>query len=847
MWSWDFNADGIPDATTQNPSYTFPAAGTYPVSLIVTWGTCTADTIINVTVNPITQPTITQVGPFCSYASSVTLAASVAGGTWSGTGITSAALGTFNPASATIGNNVITYSISGSCPTSATSTIVVNSAPISNAGTDVLICTGSTASLGTASSVGLTYAWLPTAGITSSTISNPTYNATNATAAPITTTYTVTTTNTATTCTSTDLVDATVNPIATANAGPAQTICAGTSATLAGSIGGSATSGTWGGGNGVYNPNNSTLNATYTPSATEEAAGSVTLTLISNDPAGPCPVASATVAITINPIATINAGSDQTICIGSTVTLAGSIGGSTTTGTWSGGAGTFAPNNTTATAVYTPTAAEESASGLTLTFTSDDPAGPCGIVSDIMVITINQLPTTNAGIDQTICAGTSATLSGIIGGTATGATWSGGTGTFTPNNTTLAASYLPSAAEIAAGTATLTITTNTPGLCPAATDQMIITINPIATINAGPNQTICIGSTVTLAGVLGGAATTGTWTGGAGTFAPNNTTATAVYTPTAAEESANGVTLTFTSDDPTGPCSFVSDQMVITINQLPTSNAGLTQSVCKGTSIHLSGQIGGSATSGTWTGGTGTYVPSNNSLNAVYTPSAAEYAAGTVTLTLTTNDPAGPCNSVSSTVTFNFYLNPVVNFTSDLRQGCPILCVQFADLSTMAGGDNIVAWDWNFGDGSPDSTSQNPSHCYSLSGYYTVTLTATSNHGCSTTFVINQMIHVFDVPVAEFNPTPNPATILESTVTLINQSSSDVNYWNWQFGDGDSISPNIVNPVHTYPNIVASTYTATLTVHNVDGCYATISHDLIYKFLLAYILIIIVFNATANS
>ncbi len=47
---------------------------------------------------------------------------------------------------------------------------------------------------------------------------------------------------------------------------------------------------------------------------------------------------------------------------------------------------------------------------------------------------------------------------------------------------------------------------------------------------------------------------------------------------------------------------------------------------------HLAGSIGGSAGSATWSGGTGTYAPNNTTLNAVYTPSAAEITAGTVTL-----------------------------------------------------------------------------------------------------------------------------------------------------------------------------------------------------------------------
>jgi len=61
----------------------------------------------------------------------------------------------------------------------------------------------------------------------------------------------------------------------------------------------------------------------------------------------------------------------------------------------------------------------------------------------------------------------------------------------------------------------------------------------------------------------------------------------------------------------------------------------------------LSGSRGGSATSSTWTtSGTGTFNDVTI-VNAVYTPSAADITAGTVTLTITTNDPVGTCTAVS--------------------------------------------------------------------------------------------------------------------------------------------------------------------------------------------------------
>ncbi|HNG94699.1 MAG TPA: SMP-30/gluconolactonase/LRE family protein, partial [Acidobacteriota bacterium] len=425
--------------------------------------------------------------------------------------------------------------------------------------------------------------------------------------------------------------------------------------TLAGSFGGSATSATWSGGAGSFTPNNTTLTATYTPTAGEISAGTVTLTLTTNDPTGPCPAVSDTVTITINPVATVNAGPDQMICAGSGATLAGSFGGSAASATWSGGAGTFTPNATTLTAVYTPSAGEVSAGTVTLTLTTNDPTGPCGSVTDTVIITIIAGPTANAGPDQTVCASSPAVLlAGSIGGSASNGTWSGGAGSFTPNNTALNAMYTPTAGEIAAGTVILTLTTNNPGgVCGAGSDSMTITIVPLAIVNAGPDQTVCSGSGVTLAGSFGGGASSATWSGGGGTFVPNASSPTATYTPSAGEVTAGTVTLTLTTNDPVGPCTAVSDTVTITINQAATVNAGPDQTICAGLNVILAGSRGGSATTATWSGGSGTFAPNTTTLNATYTPSPAEMTAGFVTLTLTTDDPVGLCPAVSDTVTIN--------------------------------------------------------------------------------------------------------------------------------------------------------------------------------------------------
>ena len=167
---------------------------------------------------------------------------------------------------------------------------------------------------------------------------------------------------------------------------------------------------------------------------------------------------------------------------------------------------------------------------------------------------------------------------------------------------------------------------------------------------------------------------------------------------------------------------------------------------------------------------------------------------------------------------------PVAAFTASPTSGSATLLVNFTDNST----NSPTSWSWNFGDNSPVDVTQNPAHCYSNTGFYDVSLTATSNNGCATTFTIAQMIQVFAMPVAEFTSTPNPASVLDPTVTLINQSSSDVNYWDWTFGDGDTLNNTVTpNPIHIYPNVVSGSYDAILIVHNSDGCWDTISHPIV--------------------
>ena len=134
------------------------------------------------------------------------------------------------------------------------------------------------------------------------------------------------------------------------------------------------------------------------------------------------------------------------------------------------------------------------------------------------------------------------------------------TGTFSPNANTLNATYSPGAADIAAGQVTLTLTTTGNGSCMPATDTRIITYSPAPIVDAGINGTACANAaTIALSGAVTGA-TGGVWSGGSGTYTPNNITLNATYTPSAAEISAGVVNLTLTSAG-NGTCNAVSDQV----------------------------------------------------------------------------------------------------------------------------------------------------------------------------------------------------------------------------------------------------------------------------------------------
>jgi PKD repeat protein len=222
---------------------------------------------------------------------------------------------------------------------------------------------------------------------------------------------------------------------------------------------------------------------------------------------------------------------------------------------------------------------------------------------------------------------------------------------------------------------------------------------------------------------------------------------------------------------------------------------------CAPLTVDFTDQSTGAVTSWDWDFGDGT--PHSSLQNPTH-----EYAnAGDYTVTLTVSGPCGSDDEIKTNY-ISVGATLIAEFSGSPTSGCATLTVNFTDQST---GD-ITSWDWDFGDGTPHSGNQNPTHQYTSAGDYTVTLTVTGSCGSDDEIKTNY-IHVDAAPVAAFygNPTSGDVPL---TVNFYDQSTGAVTSWDWDFGDGTPHS-SAQNPVHEYTS--KGLYTVTLTVSGPCG------------------------------
>lgn len=732
----------------------------------------------------------------CFGSPAITLIGSPAGGTWSGTSITSA--GVFTPN--VVGTHSLVYTFgTGTCLSRDTMRMTVNPLPIVDAGPNFSLCidagiqnlSGTPAS-GTWTGIGIT---------------NPigTFNPAIAGAGNRTLTYSFTDING---CSASDNLVVTVNPLPVVNAGPDTTACDQPNPFL---LSFSPAGGTWSGTNvsptGIFTPNGTgafTLTYTFTNangctnsdtrivtiiSPTQPDSGpnfavcidapNVTLSptptggtwtgsfvtaggifnptivgsfnLVYTLGSGACLLRDTLVAL-VNPLPIVNAGANFSVCIDAGVQI---LTGTPTGGTWSG------TGITNPTGEFTPSTAGAGAHNLTYTFTD----GNSCTSSDVLSVTVNPLPVVNAGADTTLC---NQPFPVQFTGTPAAGIWSGTgitpTGQFTPNTI---------------GAFTLTYTSTNVNGCTNSDTRIVTVVNP-ALANAGPDVEVCIDIPNVQ---LNGTPASGTWTG-------LHVTSGGLFTP-----SVPG-TFTLVISNGAGNC-LTRDTMLFTVHSLPVVTIGADVEFCPSDDPV---NFAGTPVNGIWSGN-GITDPNTGTFDPEIAP------LGTNTIIYTFTDPITTCVN-RDTLLAIVHPMPVANFTFN-----PITCVGTQEAFTN-NSQLGVQFDWNFDDGTLSNISA-PSHAYNTVGFYDVELIVTSAFGCLDTLV--QQIEVREAPNALFSLTPDSACgpmLVSFSDLSVGQSLT----YNWNYGNGqNSTNPLPVSQTYQAGNLADTSYTITLSLTNFCG------------------------------
>ena len=432
---------------------------------------------------------------------------------------------------------------------------------------------------------------------------------------------------------STDCVGATRTPIQVNVTQPATvgfpaataSTCGSTPYQLAGTVTGSATTGTYTtSGTGTFSPNATALNATYTPSAADVTGGSVTITLTST--VAPCAPATATLALSIGrpAVATFTYPTATTYCAGSTSTVTPTLGTGATAGTFTVSPATGLTINAT-TGVITLSTSTAGTYTVTNTVAA---SGACAAATATATVTIT--PATSAAFSY---AASSYCVSGTTNPTPTITGTTGGTFSSTTGLSLNATTGVITLASSTPGTYTVTYTVA--GACgSSATASVTITAGQAATFSYPATGGNCAGSTGTVAATLATGATAGTFT---------STTGLTINATTGAVNLATSTAGTYTVTNTVavnGGCAAATATATVTVNPTP-ARPTLTPTY-NGTVTTLTS----SAATGNQFYFNGTAIPGATGQTYVINGSTATYGAYTVVATNSFG-----CSSQASLVT----------------------------------------------------------------------------------------------------------------------------------------------------------------------------------------------------
>ena len=554
-----------------------------------------------------------------------------------------------------------------------------------------------------------------------------------------------------------DTIELIVSPAPIVTASANQTVCENNSEVqLAGGVSGGASTGTWTTlGSGTFNPDPDSLNAQYLPSATDLSNGSVQLVLTSTNMAN-CEAESDTMEVTFTGPPIVDAGADTVyVCENApTVSLSGSVSGSTTMGKWTtSGGGIFQPNNLDLNANYQPSPVDISSGSITL-FLESTGNGNCVPEYDSVHVIFTPSPSVDAGTNFLVCSNdASVDLNGMISGPTTTGIWSGGNGVYIGGDTSLTANYSPTASEISSGNLFLTLTSTNNGGCAAENDvvQIVFVAPPFANFNF--TETCLYDAANFTDFSLPGYGTLTTWDWD---FGDTQTASNQNVSHTYSSAGTYAVQLVVTSSV---GCTDTITQNVDAF-EVPVASY-LASSDCPNNQIIV--DFTDNSTTNTdalnyWYydfGGAGSSATENaTQLFSVYGDYEITHIVGTV-------------NGCFDTLidTLNIPPFPTANFSYNTNNGLNIGAV-FNFINTSL---NTTAYYWEFGNGNT-STEENPMNTYFSNGTYVITQYVYGALGCSDS--ISESITINTV-------TNEIETLIPNAISPNNDGKNDI--WKLEF------------------------------------------------------------------
>jgi gliding motility-associated-like protein len=131
------------------------------------------------------------------------------------------------------------------------------------------------------------------------------------------------------------------------------------------------------------------------------------------------------------------------------------------------------------------------------------------------------------------------------------------------------------------------------------------------------------------------------------------------------------------------------------------------------------------------------------------------------------------------------------------------------------------------GNGQVLFTPDTAQYTFNQLGCFDLTLTITSQNGCTASTTTNSAVCVIQGPVAAFYSNPEQIDYYTGEIQFINNSYGAGNQYFWQFGDGSQSIQ--VNPFHYYAPQTIADYDVMLVAVDTNGCVDTVIQQYIQR------------------